>query len=48
MKISIITLFTEMFESPFRTSIVGRAIKSGLLEIDLVQLREFATDDAKR
>tara|TARA_A100001037_G_C15041067_1_gene585516 strand:+ start:250 stop:933 length:684 start_codon:yes stop_codon:yes gene_type:complete len=36
-----------MFEGPFRTSIVGRAIKSGLLEIDLVQLREFATDDRR-
>ena len=47
MKISIITLFTDMFEGPFRTSIVGRAIKSGLLEIDLVQLREFATDDRR-
>ena len=47
MKISIITLFTDMFEGPFRTSIVGRAIKSGLLKIDLVQLREFATDDRR-
>ena len=47
MKISIITLFTEMFEGPFQTSIVGRAIKSELLEIDLVQLREFATDERR-
>jgi len=47
MKISIITLFTDMFEGPFRTSILSRAAKSGLLEIDLVQLREFATDERK-
>ena len=36
-----------MFEGPFRTSILSRAVKSGRLEIDLVQLREFATDERK-
>ncbi|MDP6667171.1 MAG: tRNA (guanosine(37)-N1)-methyltransferase TrmD [Dehalococcoidia bacterium] len=45
MKISIITLFPEMFEGPFGTSIVGRAVKANRLEIDLVQLRSFAVDD---
>ena len=45
MKISIITLFPEMFGGPFNTSIIGRAVESGQVDIDLVQLRDFATDE---
>jgi tRNA (guanine37-N1)-methyltransferase len=45
MKISIITLFPEMFEGPLGTSIIGRAVESGKAVIDLVQLREFASDE---
>lgn len=45
MKISIITLFPEMFDGPFSTSIIGRAVESDQVEIDLVQLRDFATDE---
>lgn len=45
MKISIITLFPEMFDGPFGTSIIGRAVESGLVDIELVQLRDFADDD---
>lgn len=49
MKISIITLFPEMFEGPLGTSIVGRAVDSKQVEIDLVQLRDFAPDaDGRR
>lgn len=48
MKISIITLFPEMFEGPFQHSIVGRAQTSNLVEIELVQLREFSTDKRGR
>ena len=48
MKISIITLFPEMFEGPFQHSIVGRARNSNLVEIELVQLREFSTDKRGR
>lgn len=45
MKISIITLFPEMFDGPLGTSIVGRAVKSGQVEIEFVQIRDFATDE---
>lgn len=45
MKISIVTLFPEMFEGPLGTSIVGRAVESGQVEIDIVQLRNFAEDE---
>jgi tRNA (guanine37-N1)-methyltransferase len=45
MKISIITLFPEMFDGPLGTSIVGRAVDSELVEIAIVQLRDFADDE---
>ena len=45
MKLSIVTLFPEMFEGSLDTSIIGRAVKSGRVEIDLIQLRDFALDD---
>lgn len=41
MKISIITLFPEMFESVFSTSILKRAQQDGTLEIAIVDLRSF-------
>ena len=45
MKISIVTLFPEMFGGPLTTSIVGRAVKSGRIEIEFIQIRDFALDD---
>ncbi|MCS6990392.1 MAG: tRNA (guanosine(37)-N1)-methyltransferase TrmD [Chitinophagales bacterium] len=44
MRIDIITLFPEMFDGPFKHSILRRAQEKGLLEIHLVQLRDYATD----
>lgn len=41
MKISIITLFPEIFEPILNASILGRAQKKGLVEFELVNLREF-------
>lgn len=41
MKISIITLFPEMFRGPFDQSIIKRAIDNKLVEINLINLREF-------
>lgn len=42
MKFDIITLFPEMFENVFGVSIIGRAIKKGLLEIKYHQMRQWA------
>ena len=39
MRISIVTLFPEFFDSPLSVSIVGRAVDAGLVEIDIVDLR---------
>lgn len=44
MKISILTLFPEMFEGFINTSIIKRAIAKGIVEIRLVQIRDFTLD----
>jgi len=41
MKISIITLFPEMFKGPFDSSIVKRAIDKNLISIEFINLRNF-------
>jgi tRNA (guanine37-N1)-methyltransferase len=41
MKISIITLFPQMFKGPFDSSIVKRAIDKKLIEINFIDLRNF-------
>ena len=44
MRIRILTLFPEMFEGPFKASIVGRAAERGLVNITLHQLRDYTHD----
>ncbi len=41
MKIHVITLFPGMFQGPFDDSIIGRAVKRDLIEINVVDLRQF-------
>lgn len=43
MKISIVTLFPEYFDWPLQVSVIGRARETGLLDVSLVDLREFGT-----
>jgi len=47
MFITILTLFPQMFEGPFESSIIGRAIKKGILTITHINIRDFATDSYK-
>lgn len=44
MRIDILTLFPEMFEGPLSESILRQAREKGLLEIELTNIRDFATD----
>ena len=44
MRIDIITLFPEMFAPVLGESIIGRAQKSGAVEIHTHQLRDYALD----
>ncbi|MEA3284554.1 MAG: tRNA (guanosine(37)-N1)-methyltransferase TrmD [Synergistota bacterium] len=41
MKVTVITAFPEFFRAFFETSIVGRAVERGLLEVDVVDLRDY-------
>ena len=45
MKITVLTLFPEMYNDFLNTSIIGRAIKRGIVEVECVQIRDFATDN---
>ncbi len=44
MQIDIVTLFPEYFEQSVQQSMLGRALKEGLVRINLVRLRDFAED----
>jgi len=44
LRIDILTLFREMFDGFLAASIVGRAVRSGLLEVHLTNIRDFAVD----
>ncbi len=48
MKITIMTLFPEMCNSVLDESIIGRARKSGIIEIDTVNIRDFTHDKHNR
>jgi tRNA (guanine37-N1)-methyltransferase len=47
MYFDILTLFPEMFTGPFTESILGKAREKGLLEINLIDIRDY-TDDKHR
>lgn len=47
MRIDILTLFPEMFV-PIKTSILGRAINSGAIEIFVHDIREYTLDKHKK
>ena len=48
MRIDVLTLFPEMFESPLAGSILGRARDRGLVQIVLTNIRDFATDNYRK
>lgn len=47
MKFSILTLFPEMFEG-FKTSIIKRATEKGLIEIELINIRDYSKNKHKK
>ena len=44
MRFDILTLFPRMFFSPFQESILGRAVEKGLVQIRIINIRDFALD----
>jgi len=47
MHISIISCVPKLLESPFSDSILKRAIKKGLVNVEVIDLRDYATDRHK-
>lgn len=44
MRINVVTIFPGFFEAPLSLSIPGRAVRAGLVEFRIVDLREFTHD----
>jgi len=47
MQIDIITIFPEYFESPLKVGLLGKALKKGIIKINLYNLRDFTEDKHK-
>lgn len=47
MKFDVLTLFPEMF-SPLKQSILGKAEEKGLININLINIRDFSKDKHKK
>jgi tRNA (guanine37-N1)-methyltransferase len=47
VKVSVISLFPEMFQAITQYGVTGRAIKSGLVEVDFYNPRDFTHDKHK-
>ncbi|NMB76350.1 MAG: tRNA (guanosine(37)-N1)-methyltransferase TrmD [Myxococcales bacterium] len=44
MRWTLLTIFPECFDSPLATSLFGKAVERGLLQVDRVDLRDFTED----
>lgn len=44
----IITIFPDFFESPLRSSLLGKAVDSGIIKVDIIDLKSFAEDKFHR
>lgn len=47
-KFVVLTLFKEMFTSFINTSIIGRSIKKGIVDIELIDIRNFSNDKNRK
>ncbi len=47
MKFDVLTLFPEMFE-PLKTSVIGRAVEKDLIDINVINIRDFSQDKHKK
>ncbi|EGK13456.1 tRNA (guanine-N(1)-)-methyltransferase [Desmospora sp. 8437] len=44
MRFDVLTLFPEMFEGFFSSSVIGRAIEQGRVEVSLTNFRDYSTN----
>ncbi len=48
MRFHVLTLFPEMIMNGLNTSIIGRAMNKGLIELEAVNIRDYATNKHKK
>jgi tRNA (guanine37-N1)-methyltransferase len=44
VRVDVLTIFPELFESPLRQSLLGKAIQAGLLDVRVHDIRDHTTD----
>ena len=44
MRIDVLTIFPQIFETPLRESLLGKAVASGLVDVRIHDIREHAAD----
>ena len=47
MKINIMTLFPGLFENYLKESLIGKAIEKNILDIDVVNIRDYTNQKSK-
>ena len=48
MIFNILTLFPEFFESPLKTGLMGKAAESGIIRVELIDIRDFSENKHRR
>ena len=48
MHFVVLTLFKEMVETIMNTSIMGRALDKGLIDLDVIDIRDYAENKHNR
>ena len=48
MKVQVLTLFPEMFPAVTESSILGRAGEKGILNIELINIRDYTLDKHRK
>jgi tRNA (guanine37-N1)-methyltransferase len=48
MRFDILTVFPDMFQPVLGESIIGRAVRNKLIEINLVNIRDFSADKHRK
>jgi len=47
LKFDILTIFPNYFNSPLKEGLLGKAIAKGLIDVNIVNIREFTEDKHK-
>lgn len=48
MIFKIYTLFPDFFESPLKSGLLGKAVESGIIEVRIIDIRDFSEDRFRR